>query len=262
MSKIKYKVIKTDLRMKTIIFTFCSLFFEANSYAQQYNFVQLIEMTNDRKAYEINMIKALNQMYKKDNRITYSYTTSDGVIGSSDKEPTNDSQYEPKYRFDNGIIYTQSEIEVQKLDESFEIRNRLRKDGNLINANMVDSFSFKKGKITSLIKGETTTIGFAENYHKEESTASTWYNWERKYFKILLPGSKLFSPNYKKLTVQYVRDEDFSTILSQIIASAKYIETKEEFGSFISSYRYLEYSITTERFESGHGGYVSIYIEE
>lgn len=248
--------------MKTIIFTFSLLFLETNSYAQQFNLVQLIEMTNDRKAYEINMIKALNQMDEKYNRITYSYTTSDGVIGVSVKEPTNDSQYEPKYRFDNGIIYTQSEIEDQKLDESFEIRNRLIKEGNLINANMVDSFSFQKGKITSLIKCENTTIGFAENYHKEESTASTWYTWERKYFKILLPGSELFSPNYKKLTVQYVRDEEFSTILRQIIASAKYIETKEEYGSFISSYRYLKYSITTERFESGHGGLVTIYIEE
>ena len=78
----------------------------------------------------------------------------------------------------------------------------------------------------------------------------------------MLPGSKLFSPNYKKLTVQYVRDYEFSTILRQIIASAKYIETKEEFGSFISSYSYLKYSITTERFESGNGGVVTVYIEE
>ena len=30
--------------------------------AQNYSFIQLIEMTNDRKTFEINMIKGLNQM--------------------------------------------------------------------------------------------------------------------------------------------------------------------------------------------------------
>lgn len=234
----------------------------ANSYAQQYNFQQLIEITNDRKSFELGMIKVLNQMVRKNNIITYSYHTSNGAFGCMDKEPTNDSKYEPKYRFDNGIIYTQSEIEEQKLDESFEIRNRLRKEGKLINAHLVDSFSYEKNKITSLIKGENTTIGFAENYHHEEQTASAWYTWERKHFEILIQGSKLFSPNYKKLTVQYGRDDEFSTILRQIIASSKYIDTKEEFGSFKSSFRYLKYSITTERFESGHGGVVTVYVEE
>ena len=127
---------------------------------------------------------------------------------------------------------------------------------------MVDSFSFQKGKITSLIKGETTLIGFAENYNPEEQTASTWYTWERKYFKNLLVQSKLFSPNYKKLTIQYVRDKEFANILNQIIAATKYIETREEFGSFVSNYRYNNYLITTERFENEHGGIITIYIEK
>lgn len=248
--------------MKKIISIICLLFLVATSYAQQFRFTQLIEITNDSKVFEINMIKALNQMHKKEKIIIYLYQTVNGGISASRILPTNNPKYEPKYRFDNGIIYTESEIDDQKLDESFDIRNRLRKEGNLLNASLVDSFSFEKGKITSLIRGETTKIGFAENYQQEEQTASAWYTWERKYFKILLPGSKLFSPNYKKLTVQYVRDDEFSNILRQIIASAKYLETKEEFGSIVSSYRYMNYSITTERFESEHGGLVTIYIEK
>lgn len=248
--------------MKKIISIICLLFHVATSYSQQYRFTQLIEITNDSKVFEINMIKALNQMHKKEKTITYSYETVNGDLGFSRNLPTNNPKYEPKYRFNTGMVYTDSEIEDQNLDESFEIRNRLRAEGNLINKALVDSFSFQKNKITSLIKGETTLIGFAENYNQEEQTASTWYKWERKYFKILLPGSKLFSPNYKKLTIQYSRDDEFSTILRQIIALAKYIETKEEFGSFVSSYRYMSYSITTEKFESDHGGLVTIYIEK
>jgi hypothetical protein len=219
-------------------------------------------MTNDSKVFEINMIKALNQMHLKENIITYSYQTIGGGIGASTKMPTNDPKYEPIYIFDDGTFYTESEIEDKKLDESFNIRNRLRKEGNLLNEAVVDSFLFKKSKIISLIRGETTRIGFAEKYNPQEQTATKWYTWERKYFKILLIQSKLFSPNYKKLTVQYVSDGEFAKILKQIIAAAKYIETKQEFGSFVSKYRYINYLITTERFENELGGTVSIYIEK
>jgi recombination protein RecA len=40
-----------------------------------------------------------------------------------------------------------AEIEDQKLDESFEIRNRLKKNGRLLNQALVDSFYFQKEKM-------------------------------------------------------------------------------------------------------------------
>ena len=117
--------------MKNFILTISLFFLVATTYAQNYSFMQLIEMTNDSKLFEINMIKGLNQMHKKDKIITYSYSLNGGGVGASRKLPTNDTKYEPKYRFDNGNVYTNSEIEDQKLDESLEIRYRLRKKGNL-----------------------------------------------------------------------------------------------------------------------------------
>ena len=43
------------------IFLSVILFFIAQAiYSQQYNFNQLIEMTNDNKVFEVKMIKALN----------------------------------------------------------------------------------------------------------------------------------------------------------------------------------------------------------
>jgi hypothetical protein len=248
--------------MKNFLLTISLFFLVATTYAQNYSFMQLIEMTNDSKLFEINMIKGLNQMHKKKKTITYSYHLSDGTIGASPKLPTNDSKYEPKYRFDNGVIYTQSEIEDQELDESYEIRNRLRKNGNQLNKAVADSFYFHKEKITSLIKSETTEIGFGENYNAEEKTASKWYTWESDQLEPLLIGSKLFSPNYKKLTVQYVSNEEFNTMLKQITTVTKYIETKEDFGSFVSYYRYNTYLITTERSENNYGGLVTIRIEK
>jgi hypothetical protein len=238
------------------------LFLAATSSSQQFSFIQLVEMTNDKKVFEINMIKELNQMHKKENKIGYVFSTNDGTDGASSKFPTNNPKYEPKFLFDNGIIYTDTEIENQKLDDSYEIRNRLRKEGNLLNIASVDSFYFCKGKLTSLIKSEETIIGFAENYDPERHTATTWYTWERHYYKILLPQSKLFNPNYKKLTVQYASDDEFSKILKEIIESSKYLETKEEYGSFISKYNYYNYLISTERFENYKGGLISIYIEK
>ena len=248
--------------MKNFILTISLFFLVVTTYAQNYSFMQLIEMTNDSKLFEINMIKGLNQMHKKKKTITYSYHLSDGTTGAALKLPTNDSKYEPKYRFDNGVVYTQSEIEDQKLDESYEIRSRLRKNGNQLNKAVADSFYFHKEKITSLIKSETTEIGFGENYNPENKTATKWYTWERDQLEPLLIGSKLFSPNYKKLTVQYVSNEEFNTMLKQITTVTKYIETKEEFESFVSYYSYSTYSITTERSEDNQGGIITVRIEK
>jgi hypothetical protein len=248
--------------MKNFLLTISLFFLVATSYAQNYSFMQLIEMTNDSKLFEINMIKGLNQMHEKKKIITYSYKLSDGTIGAGPKQPTNDSKYEPKYKFDNGIVYTKSEIEDQKLDESYEIRNRLRKNGSQLNQALADSFYFHKEKITSLIKSETTEIGFAENYNPEKKTATKWYSWEREHIEPVLIGSKLFSPNYKKLTVQYVSSEEFNTMLKQITGVTKYIETKEEFESFVSYYGYSTYLITTERSEDNQGGIITIRIEK
>lgn len=248
--------------MNILISTIVFLFLAATSSAQQFSFIQLVEMTNDKKLFEINMIKELNQMHKKEKKISYVFKTNDGTVGASIKLPTNNPKYEPKFLFDNGIVYTETEIENQKLDDSYEIRNRLAKEGNILNKALVDSFAFCAGKLTSLIKSEKTEIGFAENYDPDGHTATTWYTWERHYYKILLPQSKLFNPNYKKVIVQYAIDEEFSKILKEIIESSKYIETKDEYGSFISKYNYYNYLISTERFENYKGGIISIYIEK
>jgi hypothetical protein len=51
-------------------------------------------------------------------------------------------------------------------------------------------------------------------------------------------------------------------MLKQITTVTKYIETKEDFGSFVSYYRYNTYLITTERSENNYGGLVTIRIEK
>ena len=229
--------------------------------SQQFNFNQLVEMTNDYKIFEIKMIKALNQPFEKSERILYSHHTIDGGIGCGVSIPTNDSKYEPKYKFDDGKIYLESEIDDNKIDENFDIRNKLRSEGRLINAIEIDGFSYERSKIISLIKGKKIKSGFAQNYNSEEQIATTWYSWESDYYKKILEQSKYFAPNYKKLSVQFVIDSDFSNTLNQIIAVSKYIDTKEEYGSFISNYKYGIYSITSERNENGNGGNITIYLE-
>ncbi len=247
--------------MKNQILIILFLSFLSPTHAQQFNFIQLIEMTRDRNTFEINMIKNLNQMFKKDNSITYNCETSEGDIIASANLPTNNPLYDRKFLFDDGIIYSESEIEEQELDITYEIRNKLVKQGKLLNKASSDSFCFTKGKIISLIKSETTKLGFAENYKISERVATTWYNWESVNYTILLSGSELFSPNYKKLTIQYNND-DFVNILKQITNTATYIKTEKEFGSFVSKYKYNNYLISTERLEDGNGGLIKIYWEK
>lgn len=247
--------------MKTFS-TFCFLLLAFTAYSQQFNFNQLIEMTNDNKVFEIRMIKALNQMHEKSKIIGYTYVTINGDIGSSRDFPTNNLKYERKFKFNDGHTYTESEINDRKLDENHEIRNKLIKEGGFINELEVKGYHFTQSKIISLIKSEDIKIGFAENYDSEEKTAITWYKWESKNYKKVLIQSKLFSPSFKKLTIEYVRNEDFSNILSKIITVSKYIDTNEEYGSFISNYKYGLYSIKSERRDNGNGGIITIYLEQ
>jgi hypothetical protein len=245
-----------------IFFNLSLLFFSQPSFSQQFSFKQLIEMTNDYKLFEIKMIKELNQVVQKRNVITYSYSTNNGGFGASKLIPTNDSKYEPIYKFNDGRYYKESEINDRKLDEDFKIRNNSSKDGRIVNESEIEGYSYVKDKITSLIKGELIEISFAENLDNNERVASTWYNWESKNFKKILTHSNFFSPNYKKITIQYVRDSDFRNILNQVISVSKYMETKEEDDSFISKYKFNNHSITSERRENGIGGIITIYVEQ
>jgi hypothetical protein len=245
------------------IFSTLSLFILVQAvHAQQYNFNQLIEMTNDNKVFEIKMIKAVNSPYKKRTPITYLYHTLDKSIGGSGDIPTNDKKYEEIYKFDDGQNYTQSEIEDNNLDEDYSIRNKLRKEGMLINEYEIAGYQYHRSKITSLIKCEDIEIGYADNYDFEKKTASTWYTWKGSKYKKIILTSKLFSPNYKKLTVEFVSDKDFASIIKQITAVSKYIDTNEDYGSFVSSYKYGFYKITSEKRNKGNGGIITIYIEQ
>ena len=97
--------------MKKIIILSTLLIISKANFAQQFSFNKLIEMTSSLKTFEIQMIKTLNHMVEKTTVISYSYRTEAGGLGSSRKLPTNNSKYEPKYKFEDGLIYSQSEIE-------------------------------------------------------------------------------------------------------------------------------------------------------
>jgi len=250
------KIQKTKITLT--IFAFLSF---SNTQGQQVNFSKLIEMTSSLKTFEIEMIKNLNHTVKKDTQISYSYTTEGGAIGCSDDLPTNNTRYEKKYKFEDGIIYTQSEIEKLKLDESYERRNFALKQGLFINQAVADSFNFQTSKIISSIKGETTKSEFAENYNSERETATTWYSWESHKYTKIITSSKLFAPNSKKITIQYSNDSEFSKILNEIIAVSKYKETKDEYGRYVSYYQYNTFEITSERDNERTGGIITIKLE-
>ncbi len=244
----------------TLTITFLMMI--SSVFSQQFQFRDLLEMVNDSKIFEVKMIRSLNQIHKKKESVTYSYTAENDVYGASPLMPTNNTKYEPVFRFDNGKIYSNSEIDRLNLDESFEIRNRLRKVGGLINKTIVDSFTFVKEKIISLQKYNNKEIGFAENYNQEEKKAATWYSWEQEICKHLKGKVEKSCANYNLLTIEYVRDFDYLNIVSQIVAKSKYLETKEEFGEFVSSYQFSNYTITSERREKGLGGIITIRISQ
>ena len=202
--------------MKKIIILSTLLILSKANFAQQFSFNKLIEMTSSLKTFEIEMIKTLNHMVEKTTVLSYSYQTEAGGLGSSRNLPTNNSKYEPKYKFEDGLIYSLSEIEKLHIDDTYEKRNLALKQGLLLNKAVADSFDFHASKLISLIKSESTRSGFAENYNFEKETAATWYSWENHKYTKILASSKLFEPSHKKLTIQYVRDADFSKILNQL----------------------------------------------
>jgi hypothetical protein len=250
--------------MKNLLLIFSFLLFVVNCYTQQFTFNELLLMTNDYKVFELNMIKKNNRPIKQENRIDFSFKTIDGDIGTSDDRPTNDKKYEAKYKFNDGQIYTESEINIKKLDEDYEIRNKLwdRDEGGVINEDEIEGFNYEPSKIVSLIKSERRELTYAHNYNSEYKTATTWYHYESTSYKKVIEQSKLFAPNFKELRIQFVDDNEFSKMLNEIIAVSKYIETKEEYGSFVASYKYGWYTITSEFIDDDRGGFIKIYFEQ
>ena len=248
--------------MKNLVLIFSFLLFVVNCYTQQFTFNELLLMTNDYKVFELNMIKKNNRPIKQENPIGFSFETIDGAFGASVDQPTNDKKYEKKYKFNDGQIYSESEINNKKLDEDYEIRNKLVNEGGLINEDEIEGFSYEPSKIVSLIKSERRSLTYAHNYNSEYKTATTWYHYESTEWKKVIEQSKLFAPNLKELRIQFVDDNEFSKMLNEIIAVSKYIETKEEYGSFVASYKYGWYTITSEFIDDDGGGFIKIYFEQ
>ena len=246
-----------------IVFLFPLLFISQIVYSQQFSFNQLIEMTNDKKVFEIQMIKSLNQTVNMYTSVNYKYRdiAQPNMQALSLSFPTNDPKYEPIFKFGDGKIYKESEIINGQLDLDYSIRKKLRNDGQPINGKDIVGFEYVPSKITSIMQSETIQNSFAENYDSDKETASTWYHWDSVTHKQILSITKPYNPSFKKLTILFGRDSDFSNILKQIILVSKYIETKEDINrSFESNYKYGNYSIYSERGETGQGGTIKIVI--
>ena len=243
--------------MKNLVLIFSFLLFVVNCYTQQFTFNELLLMTNDYKVFELNMIKKNNRPIKQENPIGFSFETIDGAFGASVDQPTNDKKYEKKYKFNDGQIYTESEINNKELDEDYEIRDATV----ALNEAETEGFYYKPSKIVSLIKSERRRLTYAQNYNSEDETAPTWYYYESSSYKKVIEQSELFAPNYKELRILFYNENEFSKMLNEIIAVSKYIETKEENGSFVASYKYGWYTITSEFYDDG-GGFIKIYFEQ
>ena len=249
--------------MKNLLLIFSFLLFVVNCYTQQFTFNELLLMTNDYKVFELNMIKKLNQPSKDylEKRITYEILDSNGYTDYSwDRLPTNDKKYEKKYKFNDGQIYTESEINNKELDEDYEIRNKLVDEGGLINEDEINDFVYYPSKIIGLNKYNFMMLTYAQNYNREEEKASTWYTWSRENSEKI-KGNIDYNINYppnKTLKVNYANQSDFSTILNEITKVSKYIETKKEWGSYKSLFNYGLYLIKSHLNEDGNGGVIEI----
>ncbi len=216
------------------------------------------------------MIQKLNQVTKKKDNSSYSYTTDYGTWASSDdKIPTNDKKYEKIYKFDDGKIYRETEIIANKLDTNYTIRRRLNEKGQPLNKAEISGYEYVNAnfgigletKIASIDKSRLIEISCAQNYNSYGETATTWYTYESFFTKMIFPKEKLGTLNFKSLNVQFASDDDFSSILKQIIAVSKYIDTKEDYaGSFESEYKYGLFKITSKK--SDKGGSINIYLPQ
>ena len=249
--------------MKNLLLIFSFLLLVVNCYTQQFTLNELLLMTNDYKVFELNMIKKLNQTTEDylTKWIQYEILDSNGYTHISwDKLPTNDKKYEKKYKFNDGQIYSESEINNKKLDEDRKIRNKLEDEGGLINEDEINDFEYYPSKIIGLNKYDFMMIKYAQNYNREEEKASTWYTWSRlksekikgniDYYGVTLP--------HKQLEIEYCNQSDFSKILNEITKVSKYIETKKEMTIYKSFFNYGLYLIKSHVKKDGNGGVIEI----
>ena len=250
--------------MKNLVLIFSFLLLVVNCYTQQFTFNELLLMTNDYKVFELNMIKKLNQPTEDYliKSITYEILDSNGHTNySMDKLPTNDKKYEKKYKFNDGQIYSESEINNKKLDEDRKIRYKLEDEGGLINEDEINDFEYYPSKIIGMNKHNFMMLTYAQNYNREEEKASTWYHWSRinsEKIKGNIDYDEILRP-YKSLIVDYANQSDFSKILNEITKVSKYIETKKEMHEYKSFFNYGLYLIKSHVKEDGNGGEIEVF---
>lgn len=245
--------------MNKIIYIFFVLLSQ-NATCQVLKFNDLIRMTFDLNTFEKINLSMGNQMVNQQKKTFYSYQTETGEIGSSVELPTNDKKYEAIFLFENGNEYRESEIDSLNLDPEFEIRSNLIP----INNENINGFYFINSKLTELFKTELIMSEFSENYTPNTKTASTWYVWESLSKNKIISNSN--SPNsiIKKLEIQFNSEDDYRSVLNQILDYSKYIETKKIDEKYVSYYEFENCKITSEKFKDSirNGGIITVKIEE
>ena len=248
-------IYKFDI-MKRSKLSILLIFICVNFYSQQFSFLELAMMTKDYKIFEQKMFSNGNGAIEMNNSNSYSFEYGDEGFGSSESLPTNNPFYEAKYKFPDGEIYLESEINEMELDRDYKIRNKLRKEGQPLNYSKIKNHRYVKG-LTVAYKTTVKTSKFGENYEKEAETATTYYDLRFQKQEKFYPVKETEKVFYSNLRIFYVNKDDYLASLKEIQSICEYIETKKFGSRFESKYKYKKYKI--ESFEgSDYGGTIKI----
>jgi hypothetical protein len=225
--------------VKTII----SVFFLLSSFqvvlSQQFNFDELIKMSKSQKYFEQNMYAVGNDVVNIENQGTgYTYNTYSGATGACKGIPTRDPKMEAKFRFSNGEILTESQVNKKY---SMDQRNKLANSGKMtLVKGPQNNYEYIPDLETFEIS--TTTISkFAENYDRIKETAHTFYeHWIDKRINNEGEGPITY---HHMLSIQYNNDSDYKNSLKQIQSSAQYKGTRKLLKFLYVDFTYEDISI-------------------
>jgi hypothetical protein len=192
------------------------------------------------------MLKIGNTPIGNNYGVTFSGKNNKGyAVGTIDDIPTNNTYYRKIWKWPDGRILNNDEINENKLDTNFETRDYLEAEGlGPINKEEIKGYYYEKDKIIHLEKCIYGSSTFGKDYFDNELTGEYYFKYA--IYKLII-GNKLKNTNSRSLTYRFFNELLYKNYMKQISTIATYVKTqKNGYDILVSYYKYGAFTISTQ----------------
>ena len=232
--------------MKKILLLLISLLISFITFSQQLSFYELLLATKSIKKFESTMFSLGNYPIDISNSEVWDYTTQSSHMKTIyGIQPTNNKKYKNVFKYKSGEMISRKEFWI-KHGEQGDGKGNYLIDSKQVNYNNF-GYYYVEDSLLSIDLSKRHYSDFGQNYDKVKETATTFYDYDHYVNSDFLGNNEILDET-ATLRIQFNDNSHYTNIIKQIAKNASYIETKLKFGSYQTSYLYIENNMTCEIF--------------